>query len=130
MLHRLLELYLSDIETIVNSINNAHVEQYKEIILNTNRANLKIRIRYNNGFLLEINEAIVILNEKIEHLYYRYHFQDINNMLIFRYDNAPHFPELSTFPHHKHLPEHPIDSFKPSIKMLFSEINNYLTKYH
>jgi len=34
---------------------------------------------------------------------YRYHYQDEKKALIFRYDNAPHFKNLKTFPHHKHL---------------------------
>nr|WP_253881088.1 MULTISPECIES: DUF6516 family protein [Microcystis] len=39
----------------------------------------------------------------MEFLDYRYHFQDEQNNLVFRYDSTPHFPNLSTFPHHKHL---------------------------
>ena len=31
---------------------------------------------------------------------YRFHWQDQNQYLIRRYDNAPHFPELDNFPHH------------------------------
>ena len=27
---------------------------------------------------------------------------DARGKIIFRYDNAPHHPELSSFPHHKH----------------------------
>ena len=27
---------------------------------------------------------------------------DENQAMIFRYDNAPHHAEVSTFPHHKH----------------------------
>ncbi|MFN5980286.1 MAG: DUF6516 family protein [Pseudanabaena sp.] len=27
---------------------------------------------------------------------------DENQVMIFRYDNAPHHAEVSTFPHHKH----------------------------
>ena len=38
----------------------------------------------------------------IDHLLYRYHFQDKNNDLIFRYVNTPHFPGLNTYPNHKH----------------------------
>jgi hypothetical protein len=28
--------------------------------------------------------------------------QNVAGELLFRYDNAPHFPQLSTAPHHKH----------------------------
>lgn len=33
---------------------------------------------------------------------YKYHLMKDDN-LIFRYDNAPHHPEIESFPHHKHL---------------------------
>ena len=34
---------------------------------------------------------------------YAYHLQDQVGKLVFRYDNEPHYPELATFPHHKHV---------------------------
>ena len=45
----------------------------------------------------------------------RYHFQDQQNNLIFRYDNTPHFPNLKTFPHHKHLNKKIEASTRPQI---------------
>jgi len=33
---------------------------------------------------------------------YAYHYQTPDGIMIFRYDNTPHFPNLATFPHHKH----------------------------
>ena len=34
---------------------------------------------------------------------YIYHYQDESENLIFRYDNAPHYPNLENAPHHKHI---------------------------
>ena len=36
---------------------------------------------------------------------YAYHWQAKNGHIIMRWDNAPHHPNLETFPHHKHSPE-------------------------
>ena len=33
---------------------------------------------------------------------YSYHYQDADANLIFRYDDTPHHPDLSSFPHHRH----------------------------
>lgn len=33
---------------------------------------------------------------------YRHHWQDSSGRVIKRWDNAPHHPELDTFPHHLH----------------------------
>lgn len=35
---------------------------------------------------------------------YAYHWQDHQHQLICRWDNAPDWPDVNTFPHHKHLP--------------------------
>jgi hypothetical protein len=33
---------------------------------------------------------------------YSFHWQDTSDCLRLRWDNAPHFPLLPTFPHHRH----------------------------
>ena len=102
MLLDLLSQYLSDIEMAVHNLKDAYVEHYEEEILTINRAALRIRVRFLSGYLLELNEAIIVETGIIRHLGYRYHFQDSQNKLVFRYDNTPHYPERKSFPHHKH----------------------------
>lgn len=51
--------------------------------------------------LLHIRE-FVNTEEGVERFMYVYHYQKADGALIFRYDNTPHYPDLSTFPHHKH----------------------------
>lgn len=46
---------------------------------------------------------------------YRYHCQDDANRLLFRYDDTPHFPDLDTFPHHKHIGQIVISHEKPRL---------------
>ncbi len=107
--------YFKEIEHEVLALENAYIENYEEEILTSSRANLRIRIRFSNEYMLELNEAFTIEERNLKHLNYRYHFQDNKNNLIFRYDNAPHFPELELFPHHKHLPDKVFGVNKPSI---------------
>ena len=70
---------------------------------------------------MEINEAVVIVDNKLVPLDYRYHCQDEQNRLIFRYDSTPHFPDLPNFPHHKHLPDNIIASDQPDIEQVVLE---------
>ena len=50
-------------------------------------------------------------------------------MNIFLYDNAPHFPELTTFPHHKHLADGRVSDAKiPTIEMVLNEIAGSISK--
>jgi hypothetical protein len=116
-----LSQYLGDIEDSIRRLERANVERYEEEILTSSRANLRIRVRFLSGHLLEVNEAIVIEADQIKHLDYRYHFQDQQNNLIFRYDNTPHFPDLKSFPHHKHLKNKVEDSDEPLILDVIKE---------
>lgn len=121
MLPNRLSDYLNQVEQAVLQCSIGYVERYEEELLTLNRANLRIRLRFNQTHLLEINEAIVITDNQLEFLDYRYHFQDEQNRLIFRYDSTPHFPNLPNFPHHKHLPDAVIASEKPEIIQVLKE---------
>jgi hypothetical protein len=101
MPHDELLKYLKEVEVAIGNLHEAYVELYEEEFLTPDRVNLRIRVRFYNSCLLEVNESAVF-HEKIERLGYRYHFQGKDNELVFRYDNTPHFPDLKTFPDHKH----------------------------
>jgi len=126
MLPRVLSDYLAQVEQAIIKCNTVYVERYEEEILTPKRANLRIRLRFNQTHLLEINEAIVVTDYQLEFLDYRYHFQDEYNSLIFRYDSTAHFPNLPNFPHHKHLPNDVIASEKPEITQVLQEATEIL----
>jgi hypothetical protein len=48
--------------------------------------------------------------------------------MIFRYDNAPHYPNINTFPNHKHTLTEVKESTMPSVEDLMNEINQYIIK--
>ncbi len=121
MLHEALADYLDRVEQAILRCSSAYVERYTEEILTPERVNLRIRIRFKQGHLLEINEAVVVMEDNLVPLDYRYHCQDEQNRLIFRYDSTPHFPYLASFPHHKHLPDDVITSDKPDIERVVQE---------
>jgi hypothetical protein len=121
MLLDLLARYLSHVEGEIRKLKGAYVERYEEEILAVNRVNLRVRVRLANGFMLELNEAVIAEGDRLTHLGYRYHFQDKQNNLVFRYDNTPHFPRLDGFPHHKHLPNKVFASKEPSILKIIEE---------
>ena len=121
MLHEILSLYLESIEALIRNLKDAYLERYEEEILSSNRINLRIRIRFKTGYLFELNEAAIVVAGQFKRLNYRYHFQDSQNNLVFRYDNTPHFPDLESFPHHKHLSNTVISSEEPSVKRAIKE---------
>ena len=121
MLLDFLSQYLRDVEAAVRKLKGAYVERYEEEIVAVNRVNLRIRVRFPSGYMLELNEAVIGETGQLMHLGYRYHFQDKQNNLIFRYDNTPHFPGLEGFPHHKHLSDKVAGAEEPSIFKVIEE---------
>jgi len=121
MLHKRLSDYLIKIQIEINNLNDVYIERYEEEIVASDRITLRIRLRFENGSMLALNEAVIEKNDNLTHLGYRYHFQDRQNKLIFRYDNTPHFPHLNSFPNHKHIPDNVIECDKPSILHVITE---------
>lgn len=109
-------------------MSHAHVERYEEQILSVNRGNLRIRLRFSDQALLEVSEAIVFVAGEPRWLSYRYHYQDPSKGLIFRYDNAPHYPEIPTHPDHKHTGDQVLASSHPSIEQVLLEVQVFRDK--
>ncbi len=107
--------YFDQVDRLLEAYPNIYAESYNATILSGERANLKLRLRFYFKYLLSISEALVVVDDQITAIDYRYHFQDGQNNLIFRYDNTPHFPNLLSFPHHKHLADQVISCNQPSI---------------
>ncbi|MCZ7671730.1 MAG: DUF6516 family protein [Chloroflexi bacterium] len=61
------------------------------------------RLRFHDGSLLDFDEVVLLRSEQIVKLRYAYHYQNESGEVIFRYDNASHYPNIITYPHHKHV---------------------------
>lgn len=53
---------------------------------------------------------------------YSYHWQDREKKTILRWDNAPHHPEVKTFPHHLHEEESVKESGEITLAEVLGEI--------
>jgi hypothetical protein len=83
------------------------------------------------GKLLFSNDAALHFIEFVDvksgaELYkYAYHYQDRTGNMIFRYDMAPHHPEILTFPHHKHIPSNKVTAcIAPTLAQVIEEIED------
>lgn len=86
---------------------------------------LRARLTLSDDSLLEISEYVqVSADGQIKVATYSYHLADRSGNLIRRWDNAPHFPTLSDFPHHIHDgPNDTVSSGQPmSIFVVLDEI--------
>jgi hypothetical protein len=85
-------------------------------------------IYFLDGSLLHLREFVNV-EHGIERYMYAYHYQRSNGALVFRYDNSPHFPTLSTFPHHKHESNETnvIASSAPELQTILAEIQRVIS---
>ncbi len=120
----MIRTFVDHIETIISLspiILSSQIEKYFDP--GGNSVYLKGQLLIIDFSILEIaifaleTSGIVLIDK------YRFHYMNSKEQIIFRYDNAPHHPEISTFPHHKHLRGKIISSFVPSLKDILNEIS-------
>jgi len=61
-----------------------------------------------------------------ENRHYRFHYMDESNNLIFRWDTAPHYKDLKTFPYHVHLPDGVMESKRITFIDILDKIENFV----
>ena len=123
----MIKKFISDIEKIVGSssiVLTSNIQKYygpgDETVF------LKGRITIIDSSTLEIAIFITESHGKLMIDKYRLHYMNAAGKMLFRYDNAPHHPEIASHPHHKHTPERISSSNMPSIKDIFNEISAFI----
>ncbi len=122
---RTIDEYFAGVRQLIQAVPDVYTERYEEQILTSIRENLRIRLQFSDQSLLEISEAIVLMGEEPRWLSYRYHYQSPRAGVVFRYDNAPHHPEVSTYPDHKHTGDIVLASPHPSIAQILAEVQAF-----
>lgn len=120
-----LDRYLDWIANTLDSRRDAELEHFwVEYTEPGRQALVEGRLRFWDGSLLKFVEVLQQRGAVIGKLEYAYHYQDRQASLIFRYDNAPHHPDVATFPHHKHVatPRQQEDRVEPATPPHFSEV--------
>jgi hypothetical protein len=95
--------YLHRLYDTVVSRGFIEVEQLIFDNRSNRRGTIRGRLKFHDGSLLDFGEVIILQNREIVKLRYAYHYQNASGEVNFRYDNAPHYPNLPTHPHHKHV---------------------------
>ena len=72
---------------------------------------LLFTVEFNDGSSLVILEKYSLMHYALKITLYNYIYLDSSNNPIVSYDNSPHHPEISSFPHHKHY--YPKRKFRP-----------------
>jgi hypothetical protein len=118
--------YLHRLYDTVVSRGYIEVEQLVFDNLSNRRGTIKGRLKFTDGSLLDFGEVILLQNREIVKLRYAYHYQNASGEVIFRYDNAPHYPNLPTNPHHKHVGSAVEPAQVPDLSEVLREIEQFI----
>lgn len=125
----MIQRYLDSIEKIIGShpaVLSSTLQ--KQIGPDSKTIYLKGAITFADLSVLELSVFAISLSSRVVPEKYRFQYMDKKNQIVFRYDNAPHHKELSTFPRHKHLPDTVIPSEMPILADILDEISTFMLR--
>ena len=59
--------YIADLEPAFRALESGYFERYEEEILTPWHVNIRIRVRFPNGYMLEWNEAVIAEKGNVDH---------------------------------------------------------------
>ena len=117
-LSRLYDTILSRSEIQIEAI---HLERLAE-----DQGLIAADLRFFDGSILSFDERVRVERGRVVKIKYRYHYQRADGALVFRYDNAPHHPEVFTFPDHLHIEGHVEAAEPPDLNEVLRRIDGLL----
>jgi len=116
----MIEDYFLQVEATLREFPAIRSYALNKKIYNSRQGYIGGKIIFENGFLLEFME--VVDSGQSAKMKYRYQCMDKAQKLLFRYDNAPHHPQVSSFPHHRHSVRTVKASREPDLRTVLFEI--------
>ena len=113
-IHQILDKY----QEIISSV------EYFEYIVDEKVSKLKCKIKLVDVSFLWIRE--IKINSKL--IAYSYYWLREDNSIIIGWDNAPHYKDVKTYPHHKHDGNKVESSSEIDLENVFEFIRNYFWK--
>jgi len=101
-----IEQYLRELDELISASPDViDVEIIRRSVWDTELEKVALyryRLKMSDRSLLELTERLVEDKGTVSIKKYRHHWQSHDGQVIKRWDNAPHHPEIDTFPHHLH----------------------------
>lgn len=88
---------------------------------------VKGALYFRDGSRLEFTETVTLERYRPVKLFYVYQYIS-GGEAVFRYDNAPHHPDLPTFPHHKHVGNARLPATEPTLGQVVGEVSALLSE--
>jgi hypothetical protein len=118
------ELQVIIAETVIITASSLHTERRSETI-----GFVRGDLTFEDGSRLHFREFVRKVEDAPADRYtYVYHYQSVEDKIIFRYDNTRHFPALENAPHHKLMGEADvIPTIAPDLKQVLKEIEEQMS---
>jgi hypothetical protein len=121
-----LNIHAATIEAAIRGSTVVATYSLDTVQLSPNTGYVEGEITFIDGSRLIFFEFLRQTAAGLDREKYRYHFVDISDQLVFRYDDAPHHRRVATFPHHKHLPPSVTDSSAPGFAEVLAEVEAHV----
>ena len=124
-----LSRYLDRLYAMIHSRQEIVVEEFELLDQSATAgrtSELFMRLCFWDGSLLQVEEVLVVRAFAIVKVRYNYHYQRADGTQVFRYDNAPHYPDLPGFPEHKHEGDQVLSAPAPDLSQVLRETDGYL----
>lgn len=124
----MIEAYFRHVDMVITSTRIVQASSLTYDKRSTYIGFVRGSIYFLDGSLLHLREFVNV-EHGVERYMYAYHFQRADGSFVFRYDNTPHFPDLPTFPHHKHVRSvsNVVAAGQPDLRAVLAEIQDVLT---
>ena len=121
----MIEDYFRQAETLIANAGIVHSSRMTYDKRSTHVGFVRGDIYLIDGSVLHLREFTNV-QHGLDRYTYVYHYQQSDGTLVFRYDNAPHFPTLPTFPHHKHegSESNVVSADAPDLEAVLAEIQS------
>lgn len=118
--------YLARLEDTLHSRRDIVIEELHLTLASTG-AIFMAHVRFHDGSRLEIVEEVERAGRwDVRRIAYKFHYQQADGKLVFRYDNAPHHPHLSTFPSHEHIGDSVVEAEAPDLAEVLRKIDTLI----
>lgn len=123
----MIEDYFRQIDTLIAGASIVHSSRMTFDKRSTYIGFIRGEVYFLDGSSLHFREFVNV-EHGAERYMYVYHYQRSEGTFVFRYDNTPHFPDLPTFPHHKHegSESNVVPATPPDLQAVLAEIQGLI----
>jgi hypothetical protein len=118
--------YFAEVERVIEEFPHALSYVLQKKVYNAKQGYIRGRLEFLGGKRREFVE--VKDTDVVTKLKYRYHFMGEQEVMLSRYDNAPHHSRIASYPHHKHVGDEVHESDEPSLADVLLEIAELLRR--